>query len=133
MKICDHCLCTQIFLKLIFTFLFIQYKKSPSTKEKKAKFNTDNLIFFKKFSLPSETLLSISSYVDIERSSAECNSAASLTNKYKFFGTKSKQTVFQIYQKKPFSLTPSKKYIMIEKFKKGLKNVLNEIKKTRIS
>ena len=92
--------------KTNFYFFFIQYKKrkmpSPSTKEKKAKFNTDDLIYLKKFSLPSETLLSLSSYVDIERSSAECNSTASLTNKYKFFGTKSKQTVFQTYQKKLF-------------------------------
>ena len=36
--------------------------------------------------------------------------------------------------KKPFPLTLSKKYIMIEEFMgkiKGLKNTLNEIKKTR--
>ena len=108
---------------------------SLSTKERKAKFNTDDLIFRKKFSLPSGALLSLSSYVDIERSSAEYNSAESLTSKYKLFGTKSKQTVnFSSIPKKPFPLTPSKKYIMIEEFKdeiKGLKNILNEVKKTR--
>ena len=37
-----------------------------STKETKAKFNIDDLIFRKKFSLPSVTLISLSSYVDIE-------------------------------------------------------------------
>ena len=72
----------------------------------------------------------------IERSSAEYNSAESLTNKYKLFGTKSKQTVnFSNIPKIPFSLTPSKKYIMIKEFKdelKSLKTILNEIKKTRI-
>ena len=64
-------------------------------------------------------LLSLSSYVDIEYNSAE-----SLTNKYKLFGTKSKRTIN--------SLAPSKKYIMIEEFKdelRDLKNILNEIKK----
>ena len=55
---------------------------SLSTKERKAKFNTDDLIFRKKYDLPSGTLLSA------ERSSAE-----SLVNKYKLFGTKSKHTV----------------------------------------
>ena len=60
---------------------------SLSTKERKAKFNTDDLIFRKKLNLPSGTLLS-----------AECNpiehsSTESLTNKYKLFGTKSKQIV----------------------------------------
>ena len=88
------------------------------TKERKAKFNTDDLIFRKESNLPSGTLLSLSSYVDIEYNSAE-----SLTNKYKLFGTKSKRTIN--------SLTPSKKYIMTEKFKdelRGLKNILNEIK-----
>ena len=68
--------------------------------------------------------------------SAEYNSAESLTNKYKLFGTKSKQTVnFSNIPKIPFSLTPSKKYIMIKEFKdelKSLKTILNEIKKTRI-
>ena len=53
---------------------------SLSTKEKKAKFNTDYLIFRKKSNL--------SSYVDIEYNSAEL-----LTNKYKRFGTKSKRTI----------------------------------------
>ena len=72
-------------------FIFIQYKKrkmlSLSTKERKAKFNTDDLVFRKKFNLPSGTLL------PAERSSTEYNSAESITNKYKLFGTKSKQTV----------------------------------------
>ena len=109
---------------------------SPSTEERKAKLNTDDLISRKKkFSLPSGTLLSLSSYVDIERSSAEYNSAESLTNKYKLFGTKSKQIVnFSSIPKIPFPLTPSKKYIMIEEFKdelKSLRNILNERKKTR--
>ena len=61
----------------------------------------------------------LSSYVD-----TEYNSAESLTNKYKLFGTKSKRTIN--------SLAPSKKYIMIEEFKdelRDLKNILNEIKK----
>ena len=77
---------------------------SLSTKERKAKFNTDDLFFSKKSNL--------SSYVDIEY-------------KYKLFGTKSKRTIN--------SLAPSKKYIMIEEFKdelRDLKNILNEIKKT---
>ena len=73
---------------------------SPSTEERKAKLNTDDLISRKKkFSLPSGTLLSLSSYVDIERSSAEYNSAESLTSKCKVFGTKSKQLIFQIYKR----------------------------------
>ena len=54
---------------------------SLSIKERKAKFNTDDLIFRKKSNL--------SSSVDIEYNSAE-----SLTDKYKLFGTKSKQTIF---------------------------------------
>ena len=85
---------------------------SLSTKERKAKFNTDDLIFRKKSNL--------SSYFDIEYNSAE-----SLTNKYKLFGTKSKRTIN--------SLAPSKKYIMIEESKDELrdfKKILNEIKKT---
>ena len=48
---------------------------------------------------------------------------------YRLLGTKSKQTVFL---KMSFSLAPSKKYTMIEEFKdrlKGLKNILNKIKK----
>ena len=48
---------------------------SLSTKERKAKFNTDDLALRKKSNL--------SSYVDIGY-----NSADSLTNKYKLFGTK---------------------------------------------
>ena len=85
---------------------------SQSRKERKAEFNTDDLILRKKSNL--------SRYVDIEYSSAE-----SLTNKYKLFETRSKQTIN--------SLPPSKKYIMIEEFKdelRDLKNILNEIKKT---
>ena len=63
---------------------------SLPTKEIKSKFNTDDLIFRKKTNLPSGTLLSLSSYVDIEWGSAEYKSAESLTNKYKLFKTKSK-------------------------------------------
>ena len=84
---------------------------SLTKKERKIKFNTDDLIFRKKSNL--------SSYFDIEYNSAE-----SLTNKYELFGTKSKRTIN--------SLAPSKKYIMIEKFKDelgDLKNILNEINK----
>ena len=97
---------------------------SLSRKERKAKFNTNDLIFRKKFNLPSGTILS-----------AKYNSAESPTNKYKLFGTEPKQTVnFSNIPKKPFPLTPSKKYLMIKEFKdeiKGLRNILNEIKKTR--
>ena len=50
---------------------------SLSIKERKAKFNTDDLIFTKESNLSSGTLLSSSNYVDIEYNSAE-----SLTNKY---------------------------------------------------
>ena len=94
---------------------------SLSTKERKAKFNTDDQNFRKQSNLPFGTL-----------------SAEPLTNKYQLFGTKSKQIVnFSDIPKKPFPLTPSKKYVMIEEFKdriKGLKNILNEIKKkTRIT
>ena len=127
-KTCNHSLCTQIVI-IFFPLFFLL-----STKERKAKFNTDHLIFRKKSSLPFGTPLSVSSYVDIERSSAEYNSAESLRNKYKLFGTKSKQTVnFSNIRIIPFSLSPSKKYKMIEKFDnrlKSLKNILNEIKKT---
>ena len=104
---------------------------SLSTKERKAKFNTDDLIFRNESNLTSGAALSLSSYDDIEYVSAE-----SLANKYKLFGTKSKQTVnFSNMPKIPFSLTPSKKYTMIEKFKNKLKdliNILNEIKKPKI-
>ena len=54
----------------------------------------------------------------------EYSSAESLTNRYKFFGTKSKQTIN--------SLASSQKYIMIEEFKdelQDLKYILNKIKK----
>ena len=77
---------------------------SLSTKERKPKFNTDDLIFRKKCNL--------SSYFDNEY-------------KYKLFGTKSKRTIN--------SSAPSKKYKTIEEFKDGLrdlKNILNEIKIT---
>ena len=107
---------------------------SLPTKERKAKVNNDDLIYRKKFSLPFGSLPST------ECNSIEYNSAEllkSLTNKYKLFRTKSKQTVnFFNIPNKPFPLTPSKKYIMIEEFNdelKSLKNILNEIKKTRIS
>ena len=91
---------------------------SLSIKERKAKFDTDDLIFKTESNLSSGTLLPLSSYVDIEYNSAE-----SLTNKQKLFGTKSKRKIN--------SFAPSKKYIMIEEFKdelRGLKNILNEIK-----
>ena len=65
-----------------FTSFFIRYKKgkilSLPTKEIKANFDTDDLIFRKKFNLSSGTLLSLSSYIDNERGSAEYNSAESL-------------------------------------------------------
>ena len=103
---------------------------SLRTKERKAKVNNDDLIYRKKFSLPFGSLPSA------ECNSIEYNSAEllkSLTNKYKLFGTKSKQTVnFFNIPNKPFPLTPSKKYIMIEEFNdelKSLKNILNEIEK----
>ena len=47
----------------------------------------------------------------------EYNSAESLTNKCKLFGTKSKQTTN--------SLAPSKKYIMIKEFKGELRDLKN--------
>ena len=79
-------------------------------KERKAKFNNDDLIFRKESNLPSGTLLSLSSYAEIEYNSAE-----SLTNKYKLFGTISKLTIN--------SLAPSKTYIMIEEFKDELRGL----------
>ena len=91
-----------------------------STKERKAEFNANDLIFRKESNLPPATLLFLSSYVDIEY-----NFAKSLTDKYKLFGTKSKRTIN--------TLAPSKKYTMIKEFKdelRGLKKLLNEIKKT---
>ena len=75
---------------------------SLSTKERKAKFNTDDLIFRKKSNL--------SSYFN-----TECNSAESLTNKYKLFGTKSKRTIN--------SLAPSRKYVMVKEFKDELRDL----------
>ena len=62
---------------------------SLSTKERKAKFNNDNLILRKNSNL--------SNYID-----TEYNSAKSLTKKYKIFGNKSKRTIN--------SLASSKKY-----------------------
>ena len=88
-----------------------------STKERNEKFKTNDLIFRKKINLPSGTLLS-----------AKCNSTESLTNK-------SKQTVnFSNKPKIPFSLVPSKKYIIIEEFKdkRSLKNILNGIKNLKL-
>ena len=88
-----------------------------STKERNEKFKTNDLIFRKKINLPSGTLLS-----------AKCNSTESLTNK-------SKHTVnFSNKPKIPFSLAPSKKYIIIEEFKdkRSLKNILNGIKNLKL-
>ena len=88
-----------------------------STKERNEKFKTNDLIFRKTINLPSGTLLS-----------AKCNSTESLTNK-------SKQTVnFSNKPKIPFSLAPSKKYIIIEEFKdkRSLKNILNGIKNLKL-
>ena len=107
--------------KKYFYFFFIQYEKRKilclSTKERNEKFKTNDLIFRKKINLPSGTLLS-----------AKCNSTESLTNK-------SKQTVnFSNIPKIPFSLAPSKKYIIIEEFKdkQSLKNILNGIKNLKL-
>ena len=79
---------------------------SLSTEERKAKFNTNDLIFTKKFNLPFGILLCA------ERSSTEYKFAElleSLKNKYKLFGTKSKQTVsFLNIPKKRFSLNTLK-------------------------
>ena len=76
---------------------------SLRTKERKAKVNNDDLIYRKKFSLPFGSLPSA------ECNSIEYNSAEllkSLTNKYKLFGTKSKQTVnFSHIPKMSFLLT----------------------------
>ena len=113
------------YIKKIFSFS-IGKEKYQVYQQKKEKQNLILMIWF------SETLPSLSSCVDIDCSSAEYNSAKSLTNKYKLFGTKSKQTVnFPNIPKIPFPLTPSKKYIMIEKFKNrlnSLKQKLIEIK-----
>ena len=70
-------------------------------------------------------LLFSSSYVDIESTNPVFSD---LMNKYEQAQKerKAKNTSF---------LTPSKKYIMVEEFKvelKSFKNILNEIKKTRI-
>ena len=64
---------------------------SLATKERKAKFNTGDLIFRKESNLPSGTLLS-AEYSRINN---------------KLFGIKSKQTVnLSNMPKKPFPLTP---------------------------
>ena len=117
--------------KFFTSFSFSKRKEkmsSLSTKERKAKFNTNGLIFRKKFNLPSGTLLSA------EWNSIEHSSTKSLTNKHKLFGAKSKLLVFQIYQK-TFFFSNSKKYIMIEELKdelKSLTNIFNEIKKLEL-
>ena len=85
MKICNHSLCTKI----------IKEKKSKNDKfinkkKRKTKSNINDLIFRKEYNLAFGTLLSLSSYVDIE-----CNS-----------GTKLKRTIN--------SLGASKKYIIIK-------------------
>ena len=71
------------------------------------------MIFRKRFNLPSGALLFAESLTKI-----------------------SKQTVnFSNIPKKPFPLTPSKKYLMIEEFKdelKSLKKIFNEIKKLEL-
>ena len=96
--------------------------QSLPKKEREAKHNANDRIFRKKFSLPSEP-------------SAEQKSTKSIIQKYNVFETKSQQTLNILnISKKTFSLTTSKKYIMIEKFKdriKGFKNMLNEIKKNQ--
>ena len=112
---------------MIFSFSIRKEKRqSLLKKEREAKFNANDLIFTKKFSLPSGTLLFA------ECSTTEYKSPAPLIRKYKPFGTKSKQTViFLNIPKKSFPSTPSKKCVMIEEFKdriKGLNNILNEIK-----
>ena len=96
------------FFFFFFFFFYLNKKKNPSLskKERNTKFNTNDLILGKKIYLPSRTLLS----------------AESLANKSNI-------------PKIPFSLVPSKKYIMIKKFKdklKILKNILNEIKNLRL-
>ena len=57
-------------------------------------------------------------------SAERTSTAESLINKYKLFGTKSKQTVnFSNMPKKPFPSTSSKKHIMIEEFKDRIKDL----------
>ena len=74
-------------------------------------------------------MIPLSSWIDTESTDTFFSD---LENEYKLFGTKSKQTVnFSNIPKIPFPLTPSKKYIMIEKFKNrlnSLKQKLIEIK-----
>ena len=81
------------------TFFFIRYKKKKcqfsQQKKEKEKFNTNDLIFRKKFNLPSGAPLSAECN-SIECSSTEYKSPESLEsliNKNKHFGTKLKQTV----------------------------------------
>ena len=56
-----------------FLFSIRKKRKMPnlSTKERKAEFNTGDLIFRKESNLPFGTLLSLSIYVDIEYNFAE--------------------------------------------------------------
>ena len=92
--------------KMFYFFLRKEKMPSLSTEERKAKFNTNDLIFTKKFNLPFGILLCA------ERSSTEYKFAElleSLKNKYKLFGTKSKQTVsFLNIPKKRFSFNTLK-------------------------
>ena len=91
-------------LKKNYTFSFsfsIRKISSLSAKKRKEKFRKES-------NLPSRALLFLSNYFDIEYKSAE-----SLTNKYKLLETKSKMS---------FSLAPSKKYVLIEKFKNELRS-----------
>ena len=65
-----------IFISLFYLFFYLKKKLFHSVQEKRncqvyqqkkgRKFNTDDLVFRKESNLPSETLLSLSSYVDIE-------------------------------------------------------------------
>ena len=74
---------------------------SLSTKERKANFNNNDLIFRKKFNLSSGKLLSAESLAD-----------------------KSKQTVnFSNMPKKTFPSTPSKKYVTIKEFNDEFKSL----------
>ena len=78
-------------------------------------------------------MIPLSSWIDTESTDTFFSD---LENEYKLFGTKSKQTVnFSNIPKIPFPLTPSKKYIMIEKFKdelKDLENISNKIKELEL-
>ena len=87
---------------------------SLPTKERKAMFNK-----------PSSYSIPLPSQIESRNTD--------LKKEYKLLKTKSKQSVN--FSKMPLSLAPSKKYTMIEEFKdelNGFKNILNEIKKTKI-